>query len=32
MVGSTPAEFAKTIKEDLAKWAVVIKASGAKIE
>jgi len=32
MVGSTPAEFAKTIKEDLAKWAVVIQASGAKIE
>ena len=32
MVGSSPAEFAKTIKADLAKWAVVIKSSGAKIE
>jgi tripartite-type tricarboxylate transporter receptor subunit TctC len=32
MIGSTPAEFAKTIKDDLAKWAGVIKASGAKIE
>ncbi len=32
MVGNTPAEFAKIIKDDLAKWAVVIKASGAKME
>ena len=32
MVGSSPAEFAKTIKSDLAKWAVVIKASGAKLD
>ena len=32
MIGSTPAEFAKTIRDDLAKWAVVIKASGAKME
>jgi tripartite-type tricarboxylate transporter receptor subunit TctC len=32
MIGSTPAEFAKTIKDDLAKWAIVIKSSGAKIE
>jgi tripartite-type tricarboxylate transporter receptor subunit TctC len=32
MVGSSPAEFAKTIKADLAKWAVVIKSSGAKLE
>jgi len=32
MVGSSPAEFAQTIKDDLAKWAVVIKASGATIE
>ena len=32
MIGNTPAEFAKIIKDDLAKWAVVIKASGAKME
>ncbi len=32
MVGSSPAEFARTIKADLAKWAVVIKSSGAKLE
>jgi tripartite-type tricarboxylate transporter receptor subunit TctC len=32
MTGNTPAEFAKLIKNDLAKWAVVIKASGAKME
>jgi len=32
MVGSSPAEFAKTIKTDLAKWAVVIKSSGAKLD
>ena len=32
MVGSSPAEFAKTIKTDLAKWAVVIKTSGAKLD
>ena len=32
MVGSSPAEFAKTIKSDLAKWAKVIKASGAKLD
>lgn len=32
MVGSSPAQFAQTIKADLAKWAVVIKSSGAKIE
>ncbi len=32
MVGSSPAEFAKTIKADLAKWAVVIKSSGAKMD
>jgi tripartite-type tricarboxylate transporter receptor subunit TctC len=32
MVGSSPAEFAKTIKADLAKWAVVIKSSGAKLD
>jgi tripartite-type tricarboxylate transporter receptor subunit TctC len=32
MVGSSPAEFARTIKTDLAKWAVVIKSSGAKLD
>jgi tripartite-type tricarboxylate transporter receptor subunit TctC len=32
MVGSSPAEFAKTIKSDLVKWAKVIKASGAKLD
>jgi tripartite-type tricarboxylate transporter receptor subunit TctC len=32
MVGSTPKEFAATIKSDLAKWAKVIKASGARLD
>lgn len=32
MVGSSPAEFAQTIKKDLAKWAEVIRVSGAKID
>ncbi len=32
VVGSSPAEFAKTIKADLAKWALVVKASGAKLD
>ena len=32
MVGSSPAEFATTIKADLAKWALVIKTSGAKLD
>jgi len=32
MVGSSPAEFAKTIKSDLVKWAKVIKSSGAKLD
>jgi len=32
MVGSSPLEFAKTIKSDLAKWAKVIKSSGAKMD
>lgn len=32
IVGNKPVEFAKIIKDDLARWAVVIKASGAKIE
>src|SRR5258706_4949300 len=32
MVGSSPADFAKIIKTDLAKWALVIKSSGAKMD
>lgn len=32
IAGNTPAEFARIIRDDLAKWAVVIKASGAKME
>jgi tripartite-type tricarboxylate transporter receptor subunit TctC len=32
IVGNTPAEFAKIINDDLARWAAVIKTSGAKIE
>ncbi|MDB5812127.1 MAG: hypothetical protein JWN94_4249 [Betaproteobacteria bacterium] len=32
MVGSSPAVFAQTIKKDLAKWAEVIRVSGAKID
>ena len=32
MAGTSPAEFAQTIKKDLAKWAVVIKASGVKLD
>ena len=32
MIGNSPAEFAKVINSDLAKWATVIKASGAKMD
>jgi tripartite-type tricarboxylate transporter receptor subunit TctC len=32
MAGTSPAEFAKIIKTDLAKWAAVIKTSGAKLD
>ena len=32
IVGNTPSEFAKIIRDDLARWASVIKASGAKVE
>jgi tripartite-type tricarboxylate transporter receptor subunit TctC len=32
MVASSPVEFAKVIKADLAKWAVIIKASGATMD
>lgn len=32
MAGTSPAEFAQTIKTDLAKWAAVIKSSGAKLD
>ena len=31
-LGSTPAEFAATIRADLAKWAKVVRAAGIKIE
>ena len=31
-IGSSPQEFAEFIKRDIAKWAVVIKASGARID
>jgi len=31
-VGSTPEEFAKLLREELAKWAEVVKVSGAKAE
>lgn len=31
-VYSTPSEFAETIRKDIAKWAVVIKATGAKVD
>ena len=32
IVGSSPAEFAAYIKSELAKWAVVVKKSGTKVE
>jgi len=32
IIGSSPQEFAAFIKRDIAKWAVVIKASGARID
>jgi tripartite-type tricarboxylate transporter receptor subunit TctC len=32
MAGTSPAEFTQTIRKDLAKWAVVIKASGVKLD
>ena len=32
MVGSTPKEFAATIKSDLAKWAKVIKAARIRVD
>jgi tripartite-type tricarboxylate transporter receptor subunit TctC len=31
-VGSTPAEFAARIKSEVARWAPVIRASGAKLD
>ena len=31
-IGSTPAEFAAYIKSELAKWAVVVKKSGTKVD
>ena len=32
VVGNTPDEFAAFIKAEVAKWAPVVKASGAKVE
>jgi len=32
MVGSTPAQFAATIKKDLVKWGEVIKTANIKLE
>ena len=31
-VGSSPAEFAKIMKEDIVRWAEVVRASGAKAD
>jgi tripartite-type tricarboxylate transporter receptor subunit TctC len=31
-VGNTPEEFAAQIKTDLARWAVIVKAAGAKLD
>jgi tripartite-type tricarboxylate transporter receptor subunit TctC len=31
-MGSTPAEFQSYIKSEIAKWAKVVKASGAKVD
>jgi tripartite-type tricarboxylate transporter receptor subunit TctC len=32
VVGGTPEEFARVIRSDFAKWAKVVKASGAKVD
>ena len=32
LVASTPAQLATTLKDDLAKWAHVVKSSGAKVD
>jgi tripartite-type tricarboxylate transporter receptor subunit TctC len=32
VVGGTPEEFAKIIRSDFAKWAKVVKESGAKVD
>jgi tripartite-type tricarboxylate transporter receptor subunit TctC len=32
IIGNSPAEFAAYIKSELAKWAVVVKKSGAKVD
>ena len=32
IIANSPAEFATVIREDLARWATVIKAAGAKME
>jgi tripartite-type tricarboxylate transporter receptor subunit TctC len=31
-VGSTPEEFVATIRDDIAKWAEVVRISGAKVD
>jgi tripartite-type tricarboxylate transporter receptor subunit TctC len=31
-VGGSPADFARVVKTDYAKWAKIVKASGAKVE
>ena len=31
-VGSTPAEYAAKIREDLARWAKLVKSTGIKVE
>ena len=32
IIGSTPEEFARYIKAELAKWAIVVKKSGARVD
>jgi tripartite-type tricarboxylate transporter receptor subunit TctC len=32
IVANTPAEFAKVVREDYARWAAVIKAAGVKLD
>ena len=32
VIADTPEQFAKQIRDDIAKWAPVVKSSGAKLE
>jgi tripartite-type tricarboxylate transporter receptor subunit TctC len=32
IIGSTPAQFAAFLKQDVAKWARVVKAAGIKVD